>query len=94
MTSSPHLRQYIPFVQERELARLVSLSADRPYSLIFDGVTHVGELVIVILRQMNTETLDYDQNVIALSHLDKSANALDLASVVNVARERMSMVLI
>lgn len=91
LTSSSHLRQLIPLVRERELERLRVLATNRPYSLIFDGATHIGELVIVILRQINSNTLECEQNVIALTHLDKSADSKELASILNESRERIGM---
>jgi hypothetical protein len=45
--------------------------------------------VIVIIRQIDTNTLDYEQNVIALTHLDKSSNSSELASILNECRERI-----
>jgi hypothetical protein len=89
LTSSNHLRQLIPLLRERELERLRLLTSNRPYSFIFDGATHVGEFVIVIIRQIDTNTLDYEQNVIALTHLDKSSNSSELASILNECRERI-----
>lgn len=89
LTSSSHLRQLIPLLRERELKRLSALTSNRLYSLIFDGATHVGELVIVIVRQIDTNTLNYEQNVIALTHLDKSSNSSELASILNESRERI-----
>jgi hypothetical protein len=89
LTSSNHLRQLIPFLRDRELNRLRDLTSNRPYSLIFDGATHVGELVIVIVRQIDQNSLNYEQNVIALTHMDKSSNSSELASILNECRERI-----
>jgi hypothetical protein len=89
LTDSQHLRKLIPFLMDREIDRLKILTSKRPYSLIFDGVTHVGEFVIVIIRQIDSETLQHEQNVIALTHLDKSSNSEELASIINSSRERL-----
>lgn len=89
LTSSSHLRQLVPFLRERELNRLRDLTSNRPYSLIFDGATHIGELVIVIVRQIDPNSLKYEQNVIALTHMDKSSNSSELASILNESRERI-----
>ena len=50
LTSSTHLRQYVPFVLQEEMKVIKQEIADKHVSIIFDGTTHVAEAFVIIIR--------------------------------------------
>ncbi len=50
LSDRKHLFDYIPFIQEQEVERVKKEVQDTHVSVIFDGSTHVGEALVVVLR--------------------------------------------
>ena len=51
LTFSTHLASYIPFVLEVEREKLKEELKENPFiSVIFDGTTHLGEMLVVLVR--------------------------------------------
>ena len=49
LTSSTHLRQFVPFVLQEEIKTIKKEIAGKQVSIIFDGTTHVTEAFVIIL---------------------------------------------
>ena len=50
LSSSQHLRELIPLILCDERRRIREMIAQRPVSLIYDGMTHMAEAVVVVLH--------------------------------------------
>ena len=54
LTYSTHLASYVPFILENEQATLKDELKEKPYiSIIFDGSTYQGEMLVILLRYVN-----------------------------------------
>ena len=54
LTYSTHLASYVPFILENEQATLKDELKEKPYiSIIFDGSTYRGEMLVILLRYVN-----------------------------------------
>ena len=83
LTSSSHLRQLIPFIQQEELSRIKREIAKRPISIIFDGTTHVCEAFVVVIRYLSDEW-ELKQCVVRLKLLSKSMTGEECAQLLLV----------
>lgn len=50
LTDRSHLANLIPFVRQEEYARLKEETKNKQVSVIFDGMTRVGEAMVIVLR--------------------------------------------
>lgn len=55
LTTSPHMRQIIPFIRKEEEERIRSEIAGTNVAVIFDGITRLGEALAVVLRYVTAE---------------------------------------
>ena len=79
LTDRSHLAQYIPFLTEVEMNRLKEEFTGANYiSVIFDGSTHQGEALAVILRCIDREWKPL-QRLVSLRVLAKSMDGAKLA---------------
>ena len=79
LTGESHLRTYIHFIQEMEAAKVkAELAHHPPVSVIFDGSTHQGEALAVLVRFVYEE-FEIVQRLVRLHVLAKSLSANELA---------------
>ena len=79
LTGESHLRTYIRFIQEMEVAKVkAELAHHPPVSVIFDGSTHQGETLAVLVRFVYEE-FEIVQRLVRLHVLAKSLSANELA---------------
>ena len=79
LTFSTHLASYIPFVLEVERDRLKEELKDKPFiCVIFDGSTHLGEMLVILIRFVR-EDFEICQRLVRVHVLAKSLNAQQLA---------------
>ena len=79
LTGESHLRTYIHFIQEMDAAKVKSeLAHHPPVSVIFDGSTHLGEALAVLVRFVYEE-FKVVQRLVCLHVLAKSLSANELA---------------
>ena len=78
LTHSSHLTTYIPFILEEEdkqlHAEIVSTTA---LSVVFDGSTHLGEAVAIIVRFVDTNRI-LQQQLVRLQVVSSSLNGQEL----------------
>ena len=75
LTDESRLRTYIPFIQEMEAAKM---KHHHRVSIIFDGSTHQGEALAVLVCFVNEE-FEIAQRLVRLHVLAKSLSANELA---------------
>ena len=76
---STHLASYIPFVLEVELEKLKEELKEKPFiSVIFDGSTNLGEMLVVLVRLVDCN-LEICPRLVRVHVLAKSLNARQLA---------------
>lgn len=76
LSSSSHLWQLVPFIHNNEMSTVQKeISGGRHVSFIFDGITHVAEALVVILRYVDDECC-IQQRVVSLLLLAKSLISL------------------
>lgn len=79
LTDVSHLRSYIPFIHEMEVATLKSeLQNHPPLTVIFDGSTYQGEALAVLIRYINDD-FTIVQRLVRVHILAKSINGQELA---------------
>ena len=79
LTYSSHLASYIPFILDNEKTTLRAELEKRPHiSVIFDGSTYQGEMLVVLVRFV---TMDFQicQRLVRVRILSKSLNSQQLA---------------
>jgi hypothetical protein len=79
LTDSSHMRQYVPLLRKHCLLKDQSFVKDKLVSLIFDGTSHFGELLLVIARCWSGTS--FEQRLIRLRHSDVPLDASILGSV-------------
>ena len=83
LTSSTHLRQLIPFIHQEELSRIKREIRQRPFSIIFDGTTHVCEAFVIVLRYL-MDDWELKQCIGRLKLLAKSMKGEEVAQQIIV----------
>lgn len=79
LTYSSHLASYIPFILEAEKEKLKEELKEKPFvTVIFDGSTHLGEMLVVLLRFVDS-SIEICQRLVRVHVLAKSLNAQQLA---------------
>ncbi len=78
LTSTPNMRQLLPFVLGRESDRVKAAIRGRPISIIFDGTTHVCEALVIVVRYLTDEWV-IKQDVCRLMLLAKSMTGEEVA---------------
>ena len=79
LTYSSHLASYIPFILDNEKTTIRAELEKRPHiSVIFDGSTYQGEMLVVLVRFV---TMDFQicQRLVRVRILSKSLNSQQLA---------------
>ena len=79
LTDSSHLSLYMPFLLEEEVKQLKEeLTEARFSSVVFDGSTHLGEALVIVIRYVDS-SWSFQQRLIRLHVLAKSLNGSQLA---------------
>ena len=78
LSSSQHLRELIPLIQEEERTNIREQIKDREISIIFDGTTHVAEAMVIVVRYVDDEW-QIHQRVVRLMLLAKSLTGEEVA---------------
>ena len=79
LTFSTHLASYISFLLEVEREKLKEELKEMPFiSVIFDGSTHLGEMLVVLVRYVGCN-LEICQRLVRVHVLAKSLNVQQLA---------------
>ena len=82
LTSSSHLREFIPLILEEERKQVAKEIKGRPISLVFDGTTRLGEAIAIVVRFVD-DSMNIQQRLVRLRTVAKSVNAPDLVQVIN-----------
>ena len=56
-TSSSNLRQMIPFIHNNEMKKIKEAIEKKHVSIIFDGTTHVCEVMVIVVRYVTDDWL-------------------------------------
>ena len=78
LINSSNLRQLVLFILEEEIASLKKDINGKPVSIIFDGMTHVCEAMVVLLRYVSSDWV-IKQKVCRLMLLEKSMTREEVA---------------
>ncbi len=77
LTDTSHMLDLVPFVLHEENATIKNEINSRYVSLIFDGTTRLGEILVVILRFVKDWKIN--QRLVRLKFLQKSMNGHEIA---------------
>lgn len=80
MTSSTHLRQLVPVLKELVFLEHQQLFKESFYSLIFDGASFDGDVVVIILRAVKDWNII--QKVVNVRHADSTVNNEELNGII------------
>jgi hypothetical protein len=89
LTTSSHMRQLIPLLHQRLLEQDAVILKDKLVTIIFDGTSYMGELLLVIVRYYHDG--QFHQRLIRLRHSDVPLNAVSLAFVLHEALTRLGL---
>ena len=81
LTSSSHLRQLSPILKEIVIQEHGQFFKDRFFSIIFDGASFDGDVVVIILRSV---TADWEvvQKIVNVRHADSTVNNEELNGII------------
>lgn len=79
LTDSRHMLDLIPFVQEQEMAAIKKEIGGQCVSVIFDGTTRVGEVLVIILRYFSVHDWEIRERLVRLEFLQKSLKGEEMA---------------
>ena len=77
LTHSRHMMDLVPFVLQEECSRTRGEVVGKFISVIFDGTTRLGEVLVVVLRYI--QDWEVKQRLVRVDFLQKSMNAEELA---------------
>ena len=77
LAHSRHMMDLVPFILQEECSRTRSEVLGKFVSVIFDGTTRLGEVLVVVLRYI--EDWEVKQRLVRVDFLQKSLNAEELA---------------
>jgi hypothetical protein len=89
LTSASHMRQLIPLLARRQLEIDTVELKDKFVSVIFDGTSHFGELLLIIVRYFKDSK--FRQRLIKLRHSDSPLDKTLLAFIVDRALLRVGL---
>ena len=91
LTDRSHMSNLIPFVLENELAQLKSELSNKAVSIIFDGTSRLGEVLVVVLRYLDDEW-NIQQRLVRVKTLAKSLLGEEIArELIEVLSVRLSI---
>ena len=77
LAHSRHMMDLVLFILQEELSRTRNEVVSKCVSVIFDGTTRLGEVLVVVLRYI--EDWEVEQRLVRVDFLQKSLNAEELA---------------
>ena len=77
LSHSRHMIDLVPFILQEECSRTRSEVQGKYISIIFDGTTRLGEVLVVVLRYI--QDWEIHQRLVRVDFLQKSLNAEELA---------------
>lgn len=83
LTASSHMRQLLPLIALRQHEMDVTAVKGKRVSVIFDGTSHFGELLLIFVRYDNGEA--FKQRLIRLRHSDSPLDTTTLSFILDRA---------
>ena len=80
LTDSRHMMDMMPFILEEQHARVKDEIQGKDISIIFDGTTRLGEVLVVVVRFL--EEWAIKQRLVSVQFLQKSVNGDELAMLI------------
>ena len=80
LEDSRHMMDMVPFVLQEQRTRVRNEIQGKDVSLIFDGTTRLGEVLVVILRFLDEWTVK--QRLVSVNFLQKSVTGEELARLI------------
>ena len=80
LTDSRHMMNMMPFILEEQHARVKDEIQGKDISIIFDGTTRLGEVLVVVVRFHEEWTIK--QRLVSVQFLQKSVNGDELARLI------------
>ena len=80
LTDSRHMMDMMPFILEEQHARVKDEIQGKDISIIFDGTTRLGEVLVVVVRFL--EEWAIKQRLVSVQFLQKSVNGDELARLI------------
>ena len=77
LSHSRHMMDLVPFILQDECSRTRSEVQGKYISIIFDGTTRLGEVLVVVLRYI--QDWEIHQRLVRVDFLQKSLNVEELA---------------
>ena len=82
LTHSRYMMDFVPFISEQECSRTKSEVSGKYVSIIFDGTTRLGEVLVgevLVLVLCYVQDWEVKQHLLCVDFLQKSLNAEELA---------------
>lgn len=90
LTSSPNMRQLIPFILEEEYKAISKEVMGKDISIVFDGTTRDGEALVVLVRFV--ESWEVQQRLVRFQLVKQSVNGDELARIIiNVLHRKLNV---
>lgn len=92
LTESSHMRRYLPAILDRHLRDVVAALVDvGQVSIIFDGTSHYGEVLVVLIRYWIQAKKRFAQRLIKVRLSDFPLNGSQLGVALLEALQRVSV---
>ncbi len=92
LTASSHMRNYLPDLVIRYIGGLKSdISKSSLFAVIFDGTSHDGEILVILVRYWDPLRKKFVQKLIKLRVSDLSLNGDELGVVILEALQRVGI---
>ena len=78
LTDRRHMSDLVPFVLSQEVTQIKEEIAGHPLPVIFDGTTHLGEAMAIVIHYVDSE-LNIQQRLIRMQLLEKSITGGEIA---------------
>ena len=90
LTDTRHMLDLIPFIQKQEATKIKDEISGQYVSLIFDGTTRLGEVLVIILRFVTDWKVE--ERLVRLEFLQKSLTGEEIArEIINVLSVKMGV---
>ena len=80
LTDSRHMMDMMPFILQEQHAQVKDEIQGRDISIIFDGTTRLGEVLVVVVRFLEEWTIK--QHLVSVQFPQKSVNGDELARLI------------
>ena len=78
LTNRRHMSDLVPFILSQEISQISEELADQPVSVIFDGTTHLGEALAMVLHFVDSD-INIHQRSVRVQLLAKSMTGEEIA---------------